>query len=164
MKGLANAARPLPAPRTDNDFVPTVVAAEGAVLDRVLDAVCGSLRAGLQRMAYAKFHAARMKTAWGRRCQRTFALIEGQSVLASTERYDVQGMFDGRTVRVCAVGSVWAEPSAPGSAHAPRLIDSVIDDAARDGADLALVFPTTGIEIGVQPAEHGGRLGPVRHD
>jgi hypothetical protein len=124
------------------------------VLDRVLDATGGPSRAGLNRTAYRKFHAARMNTAWGRRCQRSFALVEGQSVLASAERYALAGVFDGQTVRVCAVGSVWAEPSVPGSAHARLLIDSLIDEAAREGADLALIFPTTGIEVGTHHEDH----------
>lgn len=134
--------------------MPTVVAAEGSVLDRVLDAAGRPSRAGLNRTAYGRFHAARMKTAWGRRCQRSFALVDGPSVLASAERYDLAGVFDGQTVRVCAVGSVWAEPSAPGSSHARLLIDSLIGDAAREGADLALVFPTTGIEVGSHREDH----------
>jgi hypothetical protein len=132
----------------DNDRVPTVVAAEGSVLDRVLDATCRPSRAGLSRTAYGKFHAASMKTAWGRRCQRSFALVEGAAVLASAERYDLTGIIDGRTVRICAVGSGWAEPSASGAAQ--LLIDSLIDDAAREGAEIALVFPAIGIDVGSQ--------------
>jgi len=130
--------------RADNDRVPTVVAAEGSVLDRVLDATCGPSRAGLNRTAYGKFHEARTKTAWGHRCQRSFALVDGQSVLASADRYDLAGVFDGQSVRVCAIGSVWAERPA----QARLLIDSLIDGAAHEGADLALVFPTMGIEVG----------------
>jgi hypothetical protein len=126
--------------------VPTVIAAEGAVLDRVLDATCRTLRAGLNRQAYGKFQAARMKTPWGSRCQRAFALVEGQSILASAERYDLAGVFDGRAVRVCAVGSVWTEPSQPGVAHARLLIDTLLDDAAREGAEMALLFPPTDID------------------
>ena len=45
--------------------------------------------------------AAQMKTAWGRRCQRRFALVEGADLLASAEQYDLDGSFEGRAVRIC---------------------------------------------------------------
>ena len=58
----------------------TVIAAEGPVLHRVLDATCRSVRTGLSREACGKFHAARMKTLWGGRHQRTFALVDGDNI------------------------------------------------------------------------------------
>jgi len=126
--------------------VPTVIAAQGAVLDRVLDATWPTLRAGLNREAYGRFHAARMKTSWGGHFQRTFALIDGEDILASAERYDLAGVFDGRAVRVCAIGSVWTEPSPRGVGRSRVLIDTLLDDAAREGAEMALLFSPTNID------------------
>jgi hypothetical protein len=126
--------------------VPTVIAAHGAVLDRVLDATCPTSSTGLDRQACGKFHAARMKTVWGGRHQRTFALIDGEHILASAERYDLAGVFDGRAMRVCALGSVWTRPSPFDVAHARLLIDTLLDDARREGAEIALLFSQPDID------------------
>jgi len=120
--------------------VPTVIAAQGAVLDRVLDATCRIAGNGLDRRAYGKFHAARIKTSWGARFQRTLALVDGEDILASAERYDLAGVVDGRSVRVCGVGSLWAEPSRLGIAHARTLVDTLLADAVRDRAEIGLIF------------------------
>jgi hypothetical protein len=103
---------------------------------------------GLERQAFGRFHAARMKTPWGERCQRTFALVEGESILASAERYDLAGVLDGRPVQVCGLGSVWAEPSGHAGDHARRLIDALLDGATADGAEMALLFRQTGVDDG----------------
>lgn len=124
----------------------TVIAARGAVLDRVLDATCRNARGGLDRQACRKLYAAEMKTAWGRRCQRPFALMEGEDVLASAEQYDLTGVLDGRAVRVCGIGPVFTEPSRGGPGHARVLIETLLNDAVREGAEMALLFSQTGID------------------
>lgn len=123
-----------------------VVAARGALLDRVLDATCSSMGAGLNRRAYGRFHAARMKTAWGSRCEQTFALVEHESILASAEQYALAGVFEGRAMRVCGIGSVWAAPSPQGPDHTRNLIDALIANAAREGAGMALLFSRAGLD------------------
>ena len=125
--------------------MPTVVAAEGPVLHRVLDATCRSVETGLNRDARGKFHAARMKTSWGARHQRTFALMDGENILASAERYDLAGVLDRVAVRVCALGSLWAGPSEPGGIHSRTLVDVLLADAERNGAEMALLFPSAHI-------------------
>lgn len=122
--------------------MPTVIAAEGPVLDRVLDATCRSVRAGLNRQACGKFHRARLKTSWGARHQRSFALVDGDEVLAAAERYDLTGVLDGGAVRVCAVGSLWTGPAQPEGVYARTLVDALIADAEREGAEMALLFPS----------------------
>jgi Acetyltransferase (GNAT) domain len=128
----------------DNDLVPTVVAAQGAVLDHALDVTWRTLRDGLNRRAYGRFHAARMKTPWGSQCQRAFALVEGQSILASAEQYDLTGVLDGRAVRVCGIGPVHSEAAGRGFGYARQLAETLLNDAARDGAEMALLFSQTG--------------------
>ena len=103
-----------------------------------------------ERQAFGRFHAARMKTSWGSRHQRRFALVEGNEILASAERYDLAGVFDGRPVRVCGIGSVFTEPSRRGSGHACRLVDALLDDAEREGAEVALLFPPIDIDDDVR--------------
>jgi hypothetical protein len=133
-------------PSADNEFVTAVIPAEGAILERVLDATCRTSHNGLNRQAYGKFHAARMKTSWGGRYQRTFALVAGNDILASADRYDLAGVFDGRALRVCGLGSVWSEPSRRGVGRARQLIDTLLDNAAKDGAEIALLFSQAGVD------------------
>jgi hypothetical protein len=87
-----------------------------------------------------------MKTSWGGRHQRTFALIDGEDILASAERYDLAGVFEGQAMRVCALGSVWTRPSPFDVAHARLLVDTLLDDARREGAEIALLFSPTAID------------------
>ena len=98
----------------------------------------------LQSAALGKFHAARIKTSWGSRYQRTVALVDGKDVVGSVEQYNLTGVLDGRVVRVCGIGSVHSE--AAGRGYARRLVDMLLSSAARDGADMALLFPQTGID------------------
>jgi hypothetical protein len=139
---------------TENDDVPTVVAAEGPVLQRVLDATCQSARTGLNREACGKFHRARLKTSWGAGHQSTFALVDGDTILAAAERYDLPGVLDGRAVRVCAVGSLWTERAQPHGVHSHTLVDALLADAERDGAEMALLFPSAHIGHDLECALH----------
>jgi hypothetical protein len=126
--------------------VTTVIPAEGTIFDRVLDATYRTSYAGLTAQAYGRFHAAQVKTPWGRRCQRAFALVDGQDVLASAQQYDLSGVFEGRAVRICGIGSVSTEPSQRGLGHSLTLVETLLDDAARAGAEMALLFSPTGID------------------
>jgi hypothetical protein len=127
----------------DQGYRPTVIAAQGAVLDRALDVACPTFGAGLNREAYGKFCAARMKTSWGGRYQRTFALIDGGDIVASAEQYDLTGVLDGRVVGVCGIGPVHSEVTGRAGCHAHRLVETLVGNAARDGAEMALLFPQT---------------------
>ena len=117
-----------------------VVPAEGAVLKRVLETAHSIAPEGLTRQAYAKFAAAQMKTAWGRRHQRRFALVDGADVLASATHYDLAAVLDQRPVRVCGIGSIFSEPADRDGALARELVDRLVGEAARDGAALAVLF------------------------
>jgi len=87
-----------------------------------------------------------MKTSWGRRCRRRFALVEGATLLASAERYELSGTFEGRAVRICGIGSVFTEPSWRGLGHARALLGTLLDQATAQGAEVALLFPQAGLE------------------
>ena len=63
--------------------VATVVPAEGAILERVLDATYPFSNGGLTRHAYGRLDAAQTRTVWGRGHRRRFALVDGVDVLAS---------------------------------------------------------------------------------
>ncbi len=121
-----------------------VIAAEGRVLDRVLGAMNRTARDGLNRQACGTVHTAQIKTSWGGRCQTLYALVNGEDVFASAEQYDLTGMLDGRPVRVCGVGRVLNRPSRSGRDHAHVLIERLFDEAARQGAEIGLLFSDTG--------------------
>jgi len=156
-----------------------LIPAEGAILDRVLEATYPIWHNGLNRHAYGKFYAAQMKTAWARRHQRQFALVEGANLLASATRYDLAGVLDGRPVGVCGIGAVFTEPAHRGRGHARVLIERLLDEAAREGAEMALLFsemttqyharngfemiPTTEVAISVgESLHHGAPMTMVR--
>jgi hypothetical protein len=119
--------------------VPTVVPAEGVILERVLDATYPRWNGGLSRHAYGTFDAAQMKTAWGRDRRRRFALVDGTDVLASAVQYDLAAILDQRPVRVCGIGSIFSEPAHRSSGRAAELVDRLLDQAARNGAVMALL-------------------------
>jgi hypothetical protein len=67
-------------------------------------------------------------------------LTEGDDVLASAVHYDLAGTLDGRSLRICGVGSLHVAPAPFGAAHARTLLEQLLDRAAREGAELALLF------------------------
>ena len=130
--------------------VATVVPAEGLILERILGATYSIGHEGLSRQAYAKFDAAQMKTAWGRRHQQRFALVKGADVLASAMQYDLGAVLDQKPVRICGIGAVFTEPTHHGGGHASVLIERLLAEAARDGAEVALLFSEMGSECDAQ--------------
>jgi GNAT superfamily N-acetyltransferase len=120
--------------------VTTVVPAEGVLLERVLAAAHGVSPEGLSRDAYARFDAAQMKTAWGRRHRRRFALVDGSALLASATQYDVAAVFEREPVRVCGLGAIASEPAYREAGYTRELLDRLIEQAARAGAAVALLF------------------------
>jgi GNAT superfamily N-acetyltransferase len=123
-----------------------VIPVRGAILESVLDATYPIWRDGLDRPAYGRFYDARTKTAWGRRSQRRFALMDGMDLLAGAEQYDFAGICDGRSVSICGIGSVFNGPEHRGLGHARVLIETLLDRAARTGAEMALLFSRAGLE------------------
>ena len=117
-----------------------VVPAEGIILERVLEAAHGVSAEGLSRGAYGRFDAAQMKTEWGRRHRRRFALMDGSAVLASATQYDLGAVLDQQSVRVCGIGDVFSAPPNRDAGHAKELVDRLLDEAARAGAAMALLF------------------------
>jgi GNAT superfamily N-acetyltransferase len=119
----------------------TLVPAEGAVLERVLDATYPLSNGGLSRQAYGRLDAAQTRTVWGRDRRRRFALVDGGEVLASATQYDLAAILDQRPVRVCGIGSISSDPALRRSGHADELVERLLDQAARNGAAMALLFP-----------------------
>ena len=126
----------------------------GLFLDRALDVSARTLPAGLNRLAYSKFHAARIKTSWGSRYQRTVALVDGKDVVGSVDQYDLNRSYleNGRCVYAVSAQSTVRGPATAVSGYARQLVDMLLSSAARDGADMAFLLPQTGIddEVGEQ--------------
>jgi GNAT superfamily N-acetyltransferase len=121
-----------------------LVAAEGPILDRILDETYETWNDGLTRPAYGRFYAAQVATPWGRTHLQRFALIDGDDVLASAKLYRFDAVLDGRPIQVAGIGALFTSPSARRRGAARDLLDRLLDRAAADGADLALLFSEIG--------------------
>jgi len=114
-----------------------------AVLQHILAAAPLGAYGGLSREAFVKYDAAQAKTAWALGHQRRFALMEGDQVLASAERYDLTGRLDRQLVTICGIAAVLGSGAdSDGRSFGDALLDRLVEDATRDGADLALLFRT----------------------
>jgi hypothetical protein len=106
--------------------------------------------------------------------------MEGDEVLASAERYDLTGRLDRELVTICGIAAVLDSGSgADGRNYGDALVEQLVEDATRDGADLALLFrtanpssplpdgfevvPTTDFELTVtESSRHGAPMTLVR--
>jgi hypothetical protein len=93
-----------------------------------------------------KLDAALMKTTWGRLHQKRQTLRGRGHVVASAVQYDLAGTLDGRAIRICGVGSVLVEDRDPGLGYARTLFDNLFGEAARRGAEMALLFSPSGLD------------------
>ena len=164
--------------RDYSSSVGTVVELEDVTLDLAREAVHAIVPEGLSHNAYAKFDAAQRKTAWGRRHQRRFALVDGADVLASATQYDLTAIVDQRPVRACGLGAILTLLRQGGNPSALELIDRLSSQAAREGAAVALLFsdlsrdyhsagfdviPTADVELNVaEPSRRGAPMTLIR--
>lgn len=124
---------------TVDEHVPTVVPAQGTVLQRIAASASLMSHPGLSREAVARFDAAQAKTAWGLRHLRRFVLVDGDEVLASAERHTLTGVLDQQAVRICGIGAVLSHTQDDACGHAGVLVERLLEGATQDGADLALL-------------------------
>ena len=157
-----------------------VVQAEGAILQRIVAATPLVAYSGLSREAFEKYDAAQAKTPWALRHRRRFALMQADDVLASAEQYDLTGRLDRQLVTICGIAAVPGNGADDdGRRYEGVLVEQLLEDAARDGADLALLFrtaapsspvpdgfevvPTTDVELTVtESSRHGAPMTLVR--
>ena len=132
-----------------------LVPAVGAVLDAVLDATYEIWHQGLSRPAYGRFWAAQLGTAWGRGHLRRLALVDGDEVLASAKIWSFDATLDGAPIRIAGLGAVFTQPAHRRRGAARELIERLLEESAREGADLALLFSEIGPEyyarLGFEP-------------
>ncbi len=121
-----------------------LVAAEGAILERILDDTYAIWNDGLTRPAYGRFYAAQVATAWGRAHLGRLALVDGGELLASAKLYAFDAVLDGQPIKIAGIGAVFTSPANRGRGAARDLIERLLERAAVEGADLALLFSEIG--------------------
>lgn len=121
-----------------------LAAADPALLDRILDGTFTIWSEGLSRPDYSIWQRAQLDATWGRAHLRRVALTDGDDLLASAKRYDFTADIGGERCQVLGIGAVFTPPEQRGRGHAPRLIDAMIDDAARCGCRAAVLFSEIG--------------------
>jgi GNAT superfamily N-acetyltransferase len=125
----------------------TLIAADGALLDRILEQTYPVWHEGLSPHAYAQWNRAQLRLSWARERLQRFALVDSAGdVLASLKRYRFDARLDGRPIVMAGLGAVFTPPDRRGRGHATELIDRVLDQERRDGVECAGLFS----EIGVQ--------------
>ena len=67
-------------------------------------------------------------------------------MVASAKAYRFEALLDGQPIQVAGLGAVFTAPPARGRGAARELIEQLLERAAADGADLALLFSEIGPE------------------
>ena len=118
-----------------------LVPAEGAILDQILDESHDIWSDGLSQPAYGRYNLAQMRTPWGARHLRRLALLDRDGrVLSSAKRYEFRARLDEQEVPVVGIGAVFTPHEMRGHGHARRIVERIMNDAAGEGAQMALLF------------------------
>jgi GNAT superfamily N-acetyltransferase len=124
--------------------MPTLAAADGPFLDQVLTASYEIWNDGLTTTGYRQWWSAQLATPWGRSHLRRTALVDGPTVLASAKEYWFDAVLDARPIRVIGIGAVFTQPAHRGKRAAATLVEQLLERAADQRADLALLFSEIG--------------------
>jgi GNAT superfamily N-acetyltransferase len=121
------------------------VAAEGPILEEILDATYPVWNEGLTRDAYARWNAAQLRTTWGADHLRRFALLDGRGRwVASAKRYLWPIRLDGVDGVMCGLGAVFTRPEERGRGYAGMMIERLIEQSRGEGAMIAGLFSEIG--------------------
>lgn len=123
----------------------TIVPADGALLEHILDHTFQIWNEGLPRSAYGQWNRAQMKTPWARsRLQRYASIDDDGRLLATAKQYRFDVRVGDREGWMCGIGAVFTPPEHRGRGHASALIEALVSRAQRDGALLASLFSEIG--------------------
>jgi GNAT superfamily N-acetyltransferase len=123
----------------------TLIAAEGPLLDEILDSTFPVWHEGLSRAAYARLNLAQQRTPWGRRHLQRVALVDAQGrLLSSAKRYRHEARLGGRVGAVCGLGAVFTPPVLRGRGYASRLVEQVVAEEQHRGTLMAFLFSGIG--------------------
>ena len=127
--------------------MPLVVAA-GPLLDHIFDNTFPIWNEGLTRAAYGHWNKAQLRTPWGSRNLKRFALLaDDGSLLASAKRYRIDVSLDGRDGWMAGLGAVFTPESRRGQGHATRLLETLVERERAAGALLAALFSEIGADF-----------------
>jgi GNAT superfamily N-acetyltransferase len=127
--------------------MPLVVAA-GPLLDHIFDNTFPIWNEGLTRAAYGQWNKAQLRTPWGSRNLRRFALLDDDgSLLASAKRYRIDVTLDGRDGWMAGMGAVFTPESRRGQGHPTRLLEMLVERERAAGALLSSLFSEIGAEF-----------------
>jgi predicted N-acetyltransferase YhbS len=121
-----------------------LVRVDATSVEPILDATFDIWHEGLTRPAYSQFWAAQVATRWGRAHLSRYALVDRGEVLSSAKLYELDAIFHGRPIRMAGIGAVFTMPTHRGRGAGREVVERVIDVAARNGADAALLFSEIG--------------------
>jgi GNAT superfamily N-acetyltransferase len=125
-----------------------LVAAQGDLLERILDDTYSLWNEGLSRRAYGQLNAAQVRTPWGASHLQRVALVdESGALLSSAKRYRFDARLGGRRVQVCGIGAVFTPSERRGRGHATTLIQHIVEQERQAGADAALLFSEIGADF-----------------
>jgi hypothetical protein len=122
-----------------------LVLAEGPCLQQILDCSHPLWADGLSPSAYARYNAAQLRTPWGSHRLRRYALIgDDGRLLTSAKRYQLSVRLDQREISAVGIAAVFTPLDERGNGYASEIIQRLVDDAQRDGAELAILFSEIG--------------------
>jgi predicted N-acetyltransferase YhbS len=122
-----------------------LVVAEGTILEQILEESHEIWADGLTLRSYRQYNLAQLRTAWGAKHLRRYALVdEAGAVLTSAKSYRLRARVDGREVDAIGIGAVYTPARQRHHGYAAAIINRLVDDAAAAGAELAILFSEIG--------------------
>jgi GNAT superfamily N-acetyltransferase len=119
----------------------TIVPAEGALLEHILDHTFQIWNEGLARAAYSQWNTAQFRTPWARSHLTRFASVDSRGqLLATAKEYRFDVRIGDREGWMCGIGAVYTPPDRRGRGHASALVEELVARARRDGALCASLF------------------------
>ncbi len=118
-----------------------------------------------------------MQMPWARAHRRRFALVGEDAQMASAVRYSVGAVLGGRTIRVCAIADVLADPLPDAARLARHLVAQLVDAAEHEGHDAVFLrsdnatapthddfqqIPMFDTTLGIEQSRRGAPMTPIR--
>ena len=123
----------------------TLVIADAALRERILDDTWVIWSEGLSRESYGRWNEAQLRTPWGRTHLHRVALVDAAgNLLASAKRYRCDVRLDGLHGWMCGIGAVFTPPDRRGHGHASHLLERLLARERADGALMATLFSEIG--------------------
>jgi len=123
----------------------TLVIADVALRERILDDTWVIWSEGLSRESYTRWNEAQLRTPWGRTHLHRVALLDpAGTLLASAKRYRYDVRLDGHHGWMCGIGAVFTPADRRGHGHASHLLEMLLARERSEGALMATLFSEIG--------------------